>query len=185
MKPSINEISKQGYAVMNNHQGNRSAHMKRSQPALHVKAGYRLAIGVLAGLSLALMTSAVHAQTMTAAAASPAGSSGGTQSCGSSTGPTSCSADSPASKSDKTVDEGGGNPINVITGNKYQREVDLPALPGVLGLELVRHYNSQFSGAGFPNGIMGRGWKLSYETDLYVVGRTLQIVQADGARPCP
>ena len=167
---------------MNNHQGNRSAHMKRSQPALHVKAGYRLAIGVLAGLSLALMTSAVHAQTMTAAAASPAGSSGGTQSCGSSTGPTSCSADSPASKSDKTVDEGGGNPINVITGNKYQREVDLPALPGVLGLELVRHYNSQFSGAGFPNGIMGRGWKLSYETDLYVVGRTLQIVQADGAR---
>ncbi|MES2317827.1 MAG: DUF6531 domain-containing protein [Pseudomonadota bacterium] len=38
-----------------------------------------------------------------------------------------------------------GNPIHVITGNKYQREVDLPALPGVLGLEIVRHYNSSLS----------------------------------------
>ncbi len=39
-----------------------------------------------------------------------------------------------------------GNPINIITGNKYQREVDMAALPGVLGLELVRHYNSALSG---------------------------------------
>jgi Domain of unknown function (DUF6531) len=36
--------------------------------------------------------------------------------------------------------EAAGNPINVTNGNKYQREVDMPALPGVLGLELVRHY---------------------------------------------
>lgn len=140
-----------------------------------------LAVGVLACLNL-MLASIVHAQTMTAAAASPGSASGGTQSCGEATGPTSCGAGGPASKSDKTVDEGGGNPINVITGNKYQREVDLPALPGVLGLELVRHYNSQFSGVGFPNGIMGRGWKLSYETELHLVGRALQVVQADGAR---
>lgn len=140
-----------------------------------------LAVGVLACLNL-MLASIVHAQTMTAAAASPGSASGGTQSCGEATGPTSCGAGGPASKSDKSVDEGGGNPINVITGNKYQREVDLPALPGVLGLELVRHYNSQFSGIGFPNGIMGRGWKLSYETELHLVGRALQIVQADGAR---
>lgn len=140
-----------------------------------------LAVGVLACLNL-MLASIVHAQTMTAAAASPGSASGRTQSCGETTGPTSCGAGGPASKSDKTVDEGGGNPINVITGNKYQREVDLPALPGVLGLELVRHYNSQFSGIGFPNGIMGRGWKLSYETELHLVGRALQIVQADGAR---
>jgi RHS repeat-associated protein len=140
-----------------------------------------VAIALAASLAL-LLPAAVRAQTMTAAATSPAGASGGTRSCGETTGPTSCGASGPASKSDKAVADGGGNPINVITGNKYQREVDLPALPGVLGLELVRHYNSQFSGVGFPNGIMGRGWKLSYETELHVVGRALQIVQADGAR---
>ena len=33
-----------------------------------------------------------------------------------------------------------------------------------------------------PPGILGRGWRLSYETDLYVIGNTLQIVQADGTR---
>jgi hypothetical protein len=73
-----------------------------------------------------------------------------------------------------------GNPINLTTGNKFQREVDMPAWPGVLGLELVRYYNSDFSGPRIPNGILGRGWKLSYETELYVAGKTLQIVQADG-----
>ncbi|MEB0137305.1 RHS repeat-associated core domain-containing protein, partial [Actimicrobium sp. CCC2.4] len=73
-----------------------------------------------------------------------------------------------------------GNPINLTTGNKFQREVDMPALPGVLGLELVRYYNSDFSGPRIPNGILGRGWKLSYETELYVAGKTLQIVLADG-----
>lgn len=53
-----------------------------------------------------------------------------------------------------------------MTGNKYQREEDMPALPGVLGLEIVRHYNSAFSGPGHPNGPLGRGWRLSYETEL-------------------
>ncbi|MDY7573183.1 RHS repeat-associated core domain-containing protein [Actimicrobium sp. CCI2.3] len=73
-----------------------------------------------------------------------------------------------------------GNPINLTTGNKFQREVDMPALPGVLGLELVRYYNSDFSSPRIPNGILGRGWKLSYETELYVAGKTLQIILADG-----
>lgn len=80
------------------------------------------------------------------------------------------------------TNQGAGNPINVITGNKYQMEVDLPALPGVLGLEIVRHYNSAQSGEHAPNGILGRGWRLSYETDLYAIGNTLEIVQADGTR---
>ncbi|GAA4029260.1 RHS repeat-associated core domain-containing protein [Actimicrobium antarcticum] len=75
-----------------------------------------------------------------------------------------------------------GNPINIATGNKYQREVDMPALAGVLGLEIIRHYNSYFSGTDIPNGNLGRGWKLLYETDLYVSGKTLQVVQADGTR---
>ena len=75
-----------------------------------------------------------------------------------------------------------GNPINLITGNKYQRDVDLPTLPGVLGLEIVRHYNSIFAMPGVPNGVLGRGWRLSYEVDLYVVGNTIQIIEPDGHR---
>jgi RHS repeat-associated protein len=99
------------------------------------------------------------------------------------------------------TDQGAGNPINVITGNKYQREVDLSPLPGVLGLEIVRHYNSALSGGsggsgisgplsvardGGRLGILGRGWKLSYETLLRVdpgsQGNTIVIEQADGTR---
>jgi RHS repeat-associated protein len=77
---------------------------------------------------------------------------------------------------------GAGNPINLITGNKYQREVDLPPLPGVMGLEIVRHYNSTFAQPGGGNGLMGRGWRLSYEVGLYVIGNTVQIIEADGHR---
>jgi RHS repeat-associated protein len=77
---------------------------------------------------------------------------------------------------------GAGNPINVMTGNKYQREDDLPALPGVLGLEIVRHYNSAYSAPGHPNGVLGRGWRLSYETELVDRAGKLQVLQADGGR---
>ncbi|GAA4017500.1 RHS repeat-associated core domain-containing protein [Actimicrobium antarcticum] len=95
----------------------------------------------------------------------------------------SCSAAAPASQPNQSGPNlGSGNPINVITGNKYQREEDMPALPGVLGLELVRHYNSAASGANVPNGLSGRGWRLSYETGLHVIGNTIQIAQADGSR---
>nr|MBF0685236.1 hypothetical protein [Pseudomonas sp.] len=73
---------------------------------------------------------------------------------------------------------GAGNPVNVATGNKYQRESDMPALPGELGLELVRHYNSFDT----RQGPWGTGWTLSYDTRLYRVGDSLQIVQADGSR---
>jgi RHS repeat-associated protein len=94
-----------------------------------------------------------------------------------------CGGEGPASQGNPSgTNQGAGNPINVITGNKYQQEVDLPALPGVLGLEIVRHYNSSLSGPDTPPGILGRGWRLSYETDLYPIGNTLQIVQADGTR---
>ena len=79
-------------------------------------------------------------------------------------------------------DAGVGNPINVMTGNKYEREVDMPALPGVLGLELVRHYNSAYSRPGQVNGSMGRGLRLSYETELYDAYGKIQVVQGDGGR---
>jgi RHS repeat-associated protein len=80
------------------------------------------------------------------------------------------------------ANSGAGNPINVMTGNKYQREDDLPALPGVLGLEIVRHYNSAYSAPGHPNGVLGRGWRLSYETELVDRFGKLQVLQADGGR---
>lgn len=80
------------------------------------------------------------------------------------------------------VDIGAGNPINLITGNKYQREVDMAPLPGVLGLEIVRHYNSAYSRRHSPSGILGRGWRLSYETFVHATARNLQVIQADGSR---
>ncbi len=93
---------------------------------------------------------------------------------------TACAAAGPASQdSGAGVDTGAGNPINVTNGNKYQRETDLAALPGELGVEIVRHYNSS---ASRVVGLLGNGWRLSYETDLYVLGRSIQILQADGAR---
>ncbi|PHV04082.1 hypothetical protein CSQ96_27605 [Janthinobacterium sp. BJB412] len=97
--------------------------------------------------------------------------------------PTSCAGSSVASTGGNGgPSAGAGNPINVITGNKYQREEDLPALPGVLGLEIVRHYNSAYSKPGSPNGPMGREWKLSYETELFDKNGRIQVLQADGGR---
>jgi len=58
-----------------------------------------------------------------------------------------------------------GNPINVATGNKYQREVDLE--PGDEGLELIRHYNSH--PAARPSGF-GPRWTHSYDRRLEFVG---------------
>ncbi|MCU0955876.1 MAG: RHS repeat protein [Hydrogenophaga sp.] len=91
-----------------------------------------------------------------------------------------CGGQGPASLGNTSgVNSGAGNPINLTNGNKYVVEVDLPALPGELGLEIVRHYNS---GHRHVVGQLGMGWRLSYETDLHVVGQTVQILQADGAR---
>ena len=67
---------------------------------------------------------------------------------------------------------GAGNPLNAMTGNKYQREADMAALPGVLGLELVRHYNSELStwwrGLGASSSAVGRGWRLGYDALLHL-----------------
>jgi RHS repeat-associated protein len=100
---------------------------------------------------------------------------GGSPSCAGGSGPASLGNNS-------ATEQGAGNPLNLITGNKYQQEVDMPALPGVLGLELVRHYNSMYSSPNVGQGQFGRGWKLSYETRLYPGAHTLQIAQADGTR---
>nr|NIR59744.1 RHS repeat protein [Gammaproteobacteria bacterium] len=54
-----------------------------------------------------------------------------------------------------------GNPINVGTGNKYQREVDY-AGPGPMALRLVRHYNSDYS----PEAELGEHWRHTYDRRL-------------------
>lgn len=139
-------------------------------------SGYRFfpAAALRRALSLILMLSAVL-QSIPASA----------QSCGAPPGgePNSCSVNSVASiPASSGTNLGAGNPINVVTGNKYQREDDMPALPGVLGLEIVRHYNSAYSAPGNWNGLIGRGWRLSYETELVDRYGVIQVLQADGGR---
>jgi RHS repeat-associated protein len=91
-----------------------------------------------------------------------------------------CNASQPASQSrTEEPDAAAGNPINIITGNKYQREVDLTALPGELGIEVIRHYNSL---ATHETGHVGKGWRLSYETELRPNENTIELIQADGAK---
>lgn len=93
-----------------------------------------------------------------------------------------CSGAGPATQDEGAgggIDVGAGNPVNLTNGNKYQREVDMAALPGVLGLEIVRHYNSASSR---HKGLLGSGWRLSYETTLQRTRTGMQITQADGSR---
>lgn len=80
-------------------------------------------------------------------------------------------------KNGPTVAE--GNPVNPLTGRKYQVELDAAPADGVLGLEIRRHYSS---GLGVVANPVGRGWMLSYDTRLYAVGNSVQIIQADGQR---
>lgn len=89
-----------------------------------------------------------------------------------------CTAGGPSSLPLSEPAPGGGNPINFVTGNKWQEETDLAPLPGVLGLEFKRYYNSLSSHPG----LLGAGWRMSYETILYDLGNQIQIVQADGRR---
>lgn len=60
-------------------------------------------------------------------------------------------------------------------------EVDLPPLPGVLGLELVRHHVGARVTAPQPHEVWGRGWRLSYEARWRrVAPAVIDIEQPDG-----
>lgn len=74
------------------------------------------------------------------------------------------------------LNNGVGNPIDMRSGNKYQRETDLPLQKS--GLELVRHYNAMDPRVS----ALGRGWSWSYDTRVYVTGQQLQVLQADASR---
>lgn len=83
-----------------------------------------------------------------------------------------------AGQAEPGLNLGVGNPIHLVTGNKYQKESDLPANPYAPGLEIVRHYNA----LDRRGSVLGQGWALSYDTRLFHVGGTWQIVQSDGSR---
>lgn len=71
-----------------------------------------------------------------------------------------------------------GNPINLMSGNKSQSEVDL-LIPGSR-LTLRRQYNSSNADANIG---LGQGWHHSYGVSLFDIGDgALEIVQSNGAR---
>lgn len=72
-----------------------------------------------------------------------------------------------------------GNPVNPLTGQKYQVDLDAAALPGPLGLEIRRHYSSALGMLRQP---LGRGWTFSYDTRVFLTRDTVQIIQPDGHR---
>ncbi|MET0064427.1 MAG: DUF6531 domain-containing protein, partial [Candidatus Thiodiazotropha endolucinida] len=84
--------------------------------------------------------------------------------------------DSPTAQNAGIASSHIGNPIHVVTGNKYQQEVDLTPLPGTLGLLFKRHYNShsQYTGP------LGHGWSHSYDLDLKPDGDGYRLRQSDG-----
>ncbi|NYT64374.1 DUF2235 domain-containing protein [Alcaligenaceae bacterium] len=76
------------------------------------------------------------------------------------------------------INLGVGNPIHLVTGNKHQKETDLPHNPSAFGLELIRHYNSLDP----KTSVLGQGWQLAYNTRLFKAGGRWQVLQADGSR---
>ncbi|HEX5360958.1 MAG TPA: DUF6531 domain-containing protein, partial [Fluviicoccus sp.] len=71
-----------------------------------------------------------------------------------------------------------GNPLDVMSGNKYQSETDFPAFSGPLGLSFSRVYNSRSQ----TRGLLGFGWRHAYELTLMASADKIQIIQADGRR---
>ncbi len=79
------------------------------------------------------------------------------------------------------VATGAGNPVDLVTGNKYRHEVDLRA-SAIVPFVLARHYNSR----NRFDGPLGIGWSHSFETRIVPTRAAkrpeLQIIQGDGRR---
>jgi RHS repeat-associated protein len=65
-----------------------------------------------------------------------------------------------------------GNPCDIGTGNKYQKETDYRSST----LPLVRHYNSLLN----INVGLGVGWTTAYHRHLELFGNSLRVRRADG-----
>lgn len=125
----------------------------------------KLAIVVLLGLCGLLLFFPVHA-------ANALG-------CSTQAGGPSCGASNPGSSNQSWLSNHHvGNPVDTISGNKYQRELDYQAFGS--SLSLVRHYNSGLAGHNLH---IGPGWRHSYHVVLSRIDTdTLQVVQSDGRR---
>lgn len=74
------------------------------------------------------------------------------------------------------VPTGVGNPINALTGNKFEQESDIQAVGDTYALRLNRYYNSQSRQLG----MFGYGWRSDYEMQLQDTDSQIDIIQADG-----
>ncbi|MEZ5729521.1 MAG: DUF6531 domain-containing protein [Burkholderiaceae bacterium] len=128
--------------------------------------------------------------------------SGHAQGCGASGGAPAASAcgdtHEAASLAPVAPSRAAGNPVDVVTGNKYLRIVDIAAVVddraaddtqhprdaalSPLRLSFARHYNSRHA---FARGL-GAGWSHNWDTRVVVdpgrAPRVIQLLQADGAR---
>ncbi len=67
-----------------------------------------------------------------------------------------------------------GNPIDVATGNKFQREVDIR---GVGDLEFVRYYNAAATG---HDSNLGDQWTYTFSGKITVSGDYIELLRDDG-----
>lgn len=74
------------------------------------------------------------------------------------------------------INLGAGNPIHLMSGNKFQQEPDM--LLRLSGLEFTRYYNAM----GIIASPIGAGWSTSYSTRLFKLPRAWQILLDDGQR---
>ena len=76
------------------------------------------------------------------------------------------------------IDNGVGNPINVLNGNKFEAVEDFKELPAFKGLSFSRFYNSQSN----ANTALGYGWYSSFDIKLYEQPDIIQIRLDSGQR---
>ena len=76
------------------------------------------------------------------------------------------------------IDNGVGNPINVLNGNKFEAVEDFKELPAFKGLSFSRFYNSQSN----TNTALGYGWYSSFDIKLYEQPDIIQIRLDSGQR---
>ncbi|MBP3947281.1 DUF6531 domain-containing protein, partial [Psychrobacter sp. K31L] len=71
-----------------------------------------------------------------------------------------------------------GNPINVLTGNKFESANDIQSTTSEYGLSFNRYYNSR-SNQTSP---LGFGWRHDYDMQLQDTDTQINILQADGRK---
>ncbi len=97
--------------------------------------------------------------------------------------PNQCGASSPtlvsSASSSFAPNLGVGNPIHVLSGNKFEQQQDTPSIQqDDYALHLTRYYNSH----SVQTGIFGVGWRSSIEMQLHDATDFIEILQADGTK---